>query len=66
MIADITSQLYLEVNEAFERITGYRRDEIVGRSWFQLCLFGDPHEWDSALQRLLNEGRIRNLEFGFS
>jgi len=61
VIADITSQLYLEVNEAFERITGDRRDEIVGRSWFQLCLFGDPHEWDSALQRLLNEGRIRNL-----
>jgi PAS domain S-box-containing protein len=65
VIADITSQLYLEVNEAFERITGYRRDEIVGRSWLQLCLFGHPDEWDGALQRLLNEGRIRNLEFEF-
>jgi PAS domain S-box-containing protein len=65
VIADITSQSYLEVNEAFERITGCARDEIVGRSWFQVCLFGDPHEWDSALRRLLNEGPIRNLEFGF-
>jgi PAS domain S-box-containing protein len=65
VIADITSQSYLEVNEAFERITGYRRDEIVGRSWLQVCLWADPHEWDRALQRLQNEGCIRNLEFAF-
>jgi two-component system, cell cycle sensor histidine kinase and response regulator CckA len=65
VIADITSQSYLEVNEAFERITGYRRDEIVGRSWLQVCLWAGSHEWDRALQRLLNEGCIRNLEFRF-
>jgi len=65
VIADITSQSYIEVNEAFERITGYRRDEIVGRSWLQVCLWAESHEWDRALQHLRNEGCIRNLEFQF-
>jgi len=65
VVADITSELYLEVNETFERVTGYRRDEIVGRSWFEVRLWADPHERDKALQRLVKEGRIRNFEFGF-
>jgi PAS domain S-box-containing protein len=65
VIADLTSELYLDVNETFERITGYRREEIVGRGWSQARLWADPHERDKALNRILKEGRLRNFEFVF-
>jgi PAS domain S-box-containing protein len=65
VIADLTNELYLEVNETFEKITGYRRDEIVGRSWSQVRLWADPHERDRALQQILKDGHTRNFEFGF-
>jgi PAS domain S-box-containing protein len=65
LIADLTSELYLDANETFERITGYRREEIVGRGWSQVRLWADPHERDKALNRILKEGRLRNFEFVF-
>jgi PAS domain S-box-containing protein len=65
VVADITRELYLEVNETFEKTTGYRRDEIVGRGWFEVRLWADPHERDRALQLLRKESRIRNFEFVF-
>lgn len=65
VIADLTGELYLDVNETFERITGYRREEIVGHGWSQVRLWADPHERDKALNRILKEGRLRNFEFVF-
>lgn len=65
VIADIARELYLEVNETFERVTGYRRDEIVERSWSDVRLCADPRERDRALERLRKEGRIRNFELVF-
>ena len=36
-IADLTNRSYLEVNIAFEQITGYRRDEVVGHDWAEIA-----------------------------
>ncbi len=33
---------YVEVNEAFERIMGYRRDEVIGRTALELGVWRDP------------------------
>jgi len=65
VIADISNESYLEVNETFERITGYRHDDIVGRKWSELRLWDEPHDRDKALNQLMKEGRIRNFEFRF-
>ena len=32
---------FLEINDAFERVTGYRRDEIIGRTSTELGLYAD-------------------------
>jgi PAS domain S-box-containing protein len=56
----------LDVNEAFEGATGYRREEVVGESAMELGLFGDPHGATEMRRRLLEEGRFRNLEAQFN
>jgi len=53
---------YIEVNETFERITGWRREEVIGRTAFDLGLWVDPAERVGIRKRLLTEGSLRNLE----
>ena len=36
MISDLASKSFLEVNDTFEEMTGYRRDEVVGRDWAEV------------------------------
>lgn len=53
---------YLEVNDAFERLTGYRRAEAIGRTAAELGVWSDPADRAQVLERLLSEGSISNRE----
>jgi PAS domain S-box-containing protein len=64
-IVDLATKCYLEVNESFEEMTGYRRDEATGRSALELGVWNDPHEWEQIYTQVDLEGRVRNREFGF-
>ena len=56
---------FLEVNETFERITGFQRDEIIGRTSTELGLYADLQDLPEHRKRLLAEGGYRNLEVRF-
>ena len=64
-IADLATGSYLEVNGTFEQITGYRRDEVIGRRWDELGLWADSPNRDEAVSRLVRDGSLRNWEFRF-
>jgi PAS domain S-box-containing protein len=53
---------YLEVNEAFERLTGLRRDEVLGKTPQSIENWVDPTQSDELLKRLIIEGTVRNLD----
>ncbi len=53
---------YLDVNETFEQQTGWRRDEVIGRSPSDISLWVDPQQRSLFLQQLLAEGSVRDLE----
>ena len=63
-VIDMGTHCYLDVNEAFERGCGYRRDEIVGRTTDELwhVFHGDAHVLEEARRRFREEGSYQNLE----
>jgi PAS domain S-box-containing protein len=56
---------FIDVNETFERITGWRRDEVIGRTSLDIGLWVNPAERLELVKRLLTERSLRNLEFRF-
>jgi len=53
---------YIEVNNAFERVSGWKRNEVIGRTPFEIDIWVDPGDRVAFVKRLLSEGMVRNLE----
>lgn len=56
---------YLEVNDGFTRLTGYSREETLGRTPREMNLWVDAEVRDKALVALTQTGQIRDFEFRF-
>jgi diguanylate cyclase (GGDEF)-like protein/PAS domain S-box-containing protein len=54
---------YLDVNAAFERITGWSRAEAVGRTDVELGLWIDPMDRAALLQILSTQEAVRDLQW---
>jgi PAS domain S-box-containing protein len=57
-----TDHRYLDVNETFERITGWCRDEVVGRTPLDIGIWVDSTQRLEFAKRFLAEGSIRDWE----
>jgi len=53
---------YVEVNQAFLNSTGYRRDEVIGRTSVELGIWANTEDRDRLVDVLRREGRCLNLE----
>ena len=56
---------YLDVNETFERITGWQREEVVGRTPFDLGIWVEPNDRTMLVNRLVEEVALHDLEVRF-
>lgn len=56
---------YLEVNDRFLDCTGYRRDEVIGRSVWELNLLVNLEQAVALQQRLKTHKAFRNLELSY-
>jgi PAS domain S-box-containing protein len=56
---------YIEVNETFERESGWRRDEIIGRTPFDIGIWVDPAGRVEIAKKILTDGSLRNVEAQF-
>jgi PAS domain S-box-containing protein len=56
---------YLDINETFERIWGYPRADVIGKSALELGLWVNPAERDRLNQKLESEGSLRDAECGW-
>ncbi len=54
---------YIEVNDSFTEITGYNRQEVIGRTTKELNTWARAGERDRMIRMLLENGRFRNEEF---
>ncbi len=53
---------YIEVNDAFMRISGYRREEVIGRTSGELGIWVDPKEREEMVPVLKKDGAVWNKE----
>jgi PAS domain S-box-containing protein len=56
---------YIEVNDAFERLTGWKRNEVIGRTAFDLGLWEEPDRRVELVKQLLSGSAIGNIEIRF-
>ncbi|MBI5443669.1 MAG: PAS domain S-box protein [Deltaproteobacteria bacterium] len=52
----------LNVNEAFLGLTGFDREEVIGRAPLEFGLFRDPEEAKRLMEGLRREGQLRGYE----
>ncbi len=65
-ITEVGTGCYLHVNDAFCKITGYDRDEIVGKTIFELNIFINVESRKALLQQLSQNGLLSEYEVEFN
>jgi two-component system cell cycle sensor histidine kinase/response regulator CckA len=63
-ISNLADSTYVDVNQAFLRVTGYRREEIIGKSSLALRFWAFPEQRQSLLEGL-RKGPVRDFEITF-
>ena len=59
-ITTVAEGRFIDVNEEFERRYGYSREEILGRTVFDIGVWTDPTDRPQMLSEIREQGRIRN------
>jgi PAS domain S-box-containing protein len=65
-ITRVEDGLILDVNDTFVEVTGYGRDELVGRSTLDLGLWEQPGERSSFIERVKGTGVVYGQEVRLS
>jgi PAS domain S-box-containing protein len=55
----------LDVNEAFVRISGFSRDELIGTPSLDIGIWVNPEDRQQLAERLQREGCLRHLEHAY-
>ncbi|TCV83287.1 sensor domain-containing protein [Sulfurirhabdus autotrophica] len=64
-ITTLSEGRFIEVNDAWVRITGYTREEAVGHTSIELDIWEKAINRASFISELTEKGRVTNLEFHF-
>lgn len=64
-ISTIADGRFIDVNENFLRIMGYRREEVIGRTSREIDYWQMPEDRDTFIRQLQELGEIRDLEINF-
>jgi PAS domain S-box-containing protein len=61
-ISTVADGRLIDVNEGFCRLTGYGREEVIGRTTVELGLWADPLERETVLREIREQGSLHNRE----
>ncbi|MBC3366397.1 PAS domain S-box protein [Pseudomonas sp. SWRI154] len=61
-ITELESGRYLEVNDGFCRLTGYRADEVIGRTVYEVGIWAEEKQRTALLAELQLKGRVVHQE----
>ena len=60
-ISSMRDGIYIDVNEAFERITGIHRADAIGKTSSDLNIWQKPEEREVLVRQLLAKGHVRDF-----
>lgn len=61
----LSDGLYLDINEGFTQLTGYTREEAVGKTSFELNIWAVPAEREGMVRQLQEQGYVQNFSATF-
>ncbi|CFX43455.1 Signal transduction histidine kinase, core [Syntrophomonas zehnderi OL-4] len=64
-ISTLTDGRYVEINPAYEELTGYTRAEAIGKTALELGVWADYEDRNRMLKVLFEEGRVSAMETKF-
>jgi PAS domain S-box-containing protein len=64
-ISHLDDGRYIAVNPAFLETTGYRTEEVIGKTSIELGIWVDSLSRERFLERLSREGRVRDMDVRF-
>lgn len=62
-LSRISDGVLIDVNQSFETLTGYRREEAVGKTSIDLRLWADAQQRRALFRQLSAHGTVRNHEW---
>lgn len=60
-ISERDTGVFLNVNGGFEKILGYRRQDVIGKRSLDLGIWATPEHRSALVEALLHEGRLSNF-----
>lgn len=64
-LTSVNDHRYIEVNDTFERLTGWRREEVIGKTPLDIGLWVDPNDGKFLAEKLQAEASLQNFELQF-
>jgi len=61
----LSDGLYIDVNEGFTKLTGYTREDAIGKSSIDLKIWDDSHDMKRLVNGLMTDGYVENIEARF-
>lgn len=61
----LSDGLYVDVNDGFVRLTGWKREQVIGKTSKQIQIWQDPLDRELLIQTLSRDGFCSNLEANF-
>jgi len=65
-ITSLTDGKYVDVNDVFVEISGYQKEEVIGKTAFELNIWSNPADRLLLTDLLKNQGYVNNLETVFN
>jgi PAS domain S-box-containing protein len=60
-LTELHTGRYAMVNESFVRVTGWKTEEVIGRTSMDLGIWGDPTDRDRLVRAVREHGEVENM-----
>ena len=54
--------VFVDINEGFTNLTGYKSEEVIGRSSLEVNIWAKPEQREQLIKVLNEQGQVENLE----